>query len=1821
MVRSSVEEELLDLFHSQTEGWVNATAVIGNQPGGYKFIIEAVVGGDQGSISIDDIMVSSSENGSCPAERECTFQGSLCGLQPHTSADFSWSRITGTSQPGNSSGPLTDHTLGTEQGYYLSSQLWKHPVGSRGQMVTAVMEPTPPDDECLIFWYYMEGREVGELSVYLQTQDSAVKLWSRSGDQGNHWRHGRVQLHNPKTPYQVIFEAVAGAGLRRDIAIDDLTVLNGACPTPGFCDFEMDFCGWVNSPPAESGVDWDWLSGTSEGSFIPDKDHSTKSSLGHFALFMVFESDREEIAQLESESMPAVEQACLEIWHRTTGWALNQLSSITLTVFVNETSELRPVWNTKGYMNSTWILGKVDYSASGPHQVMFTGFRDTNSQGFIAIDDVTVREGACPSQYVCGFDSGECGFENDLSYVGRWGRKRGIQPYVDHTYRTENGFYMTLMRLNSTQHEEAQLLTPAFTSDTQMCIRFWYWLTKGSSNILAVHVLRSGEHGKALWQRSGAPTRGWEVAEVTVSSPAKFNVVFKAVHIPGSNSAVHLDDFSVRDGACSPSGNCDFESGQCNWVNIPNEGGHNWVLANGGFQGPPTDHTTDTPEGWFFLSSSENQIQSSLAQVASEWIQPKNTTTCLTMWYQMESKSQSGMLRVYIRSGSSEGSLIFQNKSNGPSWTRLSQTMETPKPFQLLIEAETHYRGFIAIDDISLTPGLCQVNETIWGFVGCSFENGTCEWEDISVGQSQWVRGRNATENIGPSVDQTLGTELGWYMAVESDRGDQMSPATLQSPVMKQASSTCTLHFFYNMYGNDVNKLTVLLQESSRTTTLWWESGNHGNVWQHGEVTVGRTHQDFTILFEASRMFSALGHIAIDGVNFTSCTLPDAQPVCPENMFTCNNSLCVERNQVCDFSDDCGDRSDEDKCEQLGVLERCSFEQGLCSWTGSEVDTPGAEWTPHTGQEAWPDLGPPRDHTLNSAAGHYVVPGNHLSVKGQTSEILSRTLLPSTNCTVRFFFYSLDEAAVRLTTQSRKLRSGGGDTVLWIKENSPSYNWRRAAVTYSSSVNWKIVFRYERGESPRELVALDDVSFSAECVFDPSNTELPDTSPTSAPPTSPAPTSPCQKEDEDGCGPCTFESDQCQWLDISEGQRRWQRQKASNDTQPSTDHTSNTGYYMSVNYSQASTNSEARLQSPALPPSSPYCQILFHFHISAECAGSLRVLMQQADGSEAILWSRSHNTVSHWMPEYLPLGLHLQPYKVSAHIWFSSMNEETQGENTAASCVVAVDDISFLSCEESFQPPSPSSYGCSFEDGLCAWMQGAKDDLDWLSRSGPTDTPNTGPAGDHTTGKGNYTYRTITSGKPEVWQKSGNQGDEWLLVQSHVTLQNVHQVILEATVGGEAGDIAIDDISLISGPCPAFDLCDFEEGSCNWQQQTTNDADWVRHSGSTLNPNTGPDSDHTTSTPTGHYYYMPSSAADRAGMTAKMFSPLYLAGEGACVQLWYHMYGRGIGTLNIYQQSKDGKRALIFSQTGDQGRLWRFAQASLLPWNQPHRIVVEGMKTGPTQEGDMAFDDVRLSDAQCAPLGYCDFEGNMCNWSNLGAKVDQGDWLRGRGASLNPNTGPSVDHTTNSSHGYYLYVDNSVGQWGDTTLLVSDVLQPSTGGHCIIFWYHMFGNQVGTLRLFINVRKMQDGGDEGGILKWVESGNRGDKWHEASVSFKQDEAFWFVFVYQRGKHTGGAIALDDISILPGSCYSEPTIEPPDDDYDMLSTGLAVSLTLLGGIIISVFLFIVNKKRCTMNKSTIMSNDTLDQNSVFDLFNCKIDVSKQKNTFYDPKEHK
>ncbi|MCJ8731787.1 hypothetical protein PDJAM_G00203550 [Pangasius djambal] len=167
-----------------------------------QFIFEAILGGTDGSIALDEVQVWSSVNGSCPPERECTFQSSLCGLEPDPAADFPWVRITGMQAAGSAS-PSKDHTLGTDQGYYLSAQLWDRPSGSQSRMVTRFYEPNLESEECWMFWYHMNGRDVGMLNVYLhESHNSWVALWSRSGDQGERWRPGRATVLTPLSPYQ-----------------------------------------------------------------------------------------------------------------------------------------------------------------------------------------------------------------------------------------------------------------------------------------------------------------------------------------------------------------------------------------------------------------------------------------------------------------------------------------------------------------------------------------------------------------------------------------------------------------------------------------------------------------------------------------------------------------------------------------------------------------------------------------------------------------------------------------------------------------------------------------------------------------------------------------------------------------------------------------------------------------------------------------------------------------------------------------------------------------------------------------------------------------------------------------------------------------------------------------------------------------------------------------------------------------------------------------------------------------------------------------------------------------------------------------------------------------------------------------------------------------------------------------------------------------------------------------------------------------------------------------------------------------------------------
>ena len=61
--------------------------------------------------------------------------------------------------------------------------------------------------------------------------------WQRSGTQGDEWKRGLVPLSTASTRSRIVFEAVRGVSYSGDIAIDDVSILSGACPPPGMYNF------------------------------------------------------------------------------------------------------------------------------------------------------------------------------------------------------------------------------------------------------------------------------------------------------------------------------------------------------------------------------------------------------------------------------------------------------------------------------------------------------------------------------------------------------------------------------------------------------------------------------------------------------------------------------------------------------------------------------------------------------------------------------------------------------------------------------------------------------------------------------------------------------------------------------------------------------------------------------------------------------------------------------------------------------------------------------------------------------------------------------------------------------------------------------------------------------------------------------------------------------------------------------------------------------------------------------------------------------------------------------------------------------------------------------------------------------------------------------------------------------------------------------------------------------------------------------------------------------------------------------------------------
>ena len=82
-----------------------------------------------------------------------------------------------------------------------------------------------------------------------------------------------------------------------------------------------------------------------------------------------------------------------------------------------------------------------------------------------------------------------------------------------------------------------------------------------------------------------------------------------------------------------------------------------------------------------------------------------------------------------------------------------------------------------------------------------------------------------------------------------------------------------------------------------------------------------------------------------------------------------------------------------------------------------------------------------------------------------------------------------------------------------------------------------------------------------------------------------------------------------------------------------------------------------------------------------------------------------------------------------------------------------------------------------------------------------------------------------------------------------------------------------------------------------------------------------------------------------------------------------------------------------------------------------------------------------------------------------------------------------------------MYVDSSNGKPKDIARLYSPI-EPATTGKCLSFWYHMNGQTMGTLSVYLSIND---------IIQtrplWSETGNKGDVWRIATMTLTTTDTF------------------------------------------------------------------------------------------------------------------
>ncbi|CAN8030095.1 unnamed protein product, partial [Ixodes persulcatus] len=524
--------------------WTRAAVKVGNWNPGYRFIFETNVE----SASIDDITYTNCHPDRQSSEAEailgvsCDFaDDSKCGWFPeNVKDDTDWVLY----DDGNN--PQRWHPPKLGEGAYMAATS-KTDGQKRAHLVSMRIPATENESGyCFTFWYNMWHPNSGTLNLILRAVDNSTELiWTRSGTQGKAWRGGSVVVKSVLA-YQLVFEAVLPGGNPGVIALNQ---------------FLFETCKVVKDPlrmDFESGMDRRWkISGwevtNGKSATQPHRDHTTGAGVGSFALLRSSDGD------FSSPSLEMAQPRCLKFWHYLSGTSTEQLE-----IRNTQSASTKPgtLWRIDASQvpQSRWLSASVTLDKS-PNNIIvtFAGSRSDGPSAVVAVDDVVVRDGACPPPGSCNFEEDLCNWRsaNPNPDMMHWyqnsGRTSAWNSTVlrDHTKDTKEGKYLVLDAEDSSAKNGGVLESELLHYTSPVCFEFFYHMAMKGDNKLSVTFVDASNSLLGIQKVPPPLSNGWTKFSYEVkNTQGPFTV--RITGSPGvlTRSDIAIDDIALKTGPC-----------------------------------------------------------------------------------------------------------------------------------------------------------------------------------------------------------------------------------------------------------------------------------------------------------------------------------------------------------------------------------------------------------------------------------------------------------------------------------------------------------------------------------------------------------------------------------------------------------------------------------------------------------------------------------------------------------------------------------------------------------------------------------------------------------------------------------------------------------------------------------------------------------------------------------------------------------------------------------------------------------------------------------------------------------------------------------------------------------------------------------------------------------------------------------------------------------------------------------------------------------------------------------------------------------------------